>query len=51
MLQAGVPLWEVAGYLGTSEAVIRSTYGHHAPDHLPAARAAFRGRNVGGRRA
>jgi integrase len=47
MLQQGVSIWEVAGYLGTSEAVIRSTYGHHATDHLAGAKASFRGRNLG----
>jgi integrase len=34
LLQKGRPVWEVAGYLGTSEQVIRDTYGHHAPDYL-----------------
>ncbi len=47
LLQAGVPTWEVAGYLGASEAVIRSTYGHHSPDFLRAAAHAFRGRSLG----
>nr|WP_239025321.1 tyrosine-type recombinase/integrase [Rhodoligotrophos defluvii] len=47
LLQARVPMWEVAGFLGTSEAVIRKTYGHHSPDHLSAARRAFHGRNLG----
>jgi integrase len=41
LLQKGVPTWEVAGYLGTSEKVIRDTYGHHSPDHLENARRAF----------
>jgi len=47
MLQDGVPIWEVAGFTGTSEDTIRRTYGHHAPDYLPAARKAFRGHNLG----
>ncbi|MHC3127807.1 integrase [Brevundimonas sp. GN22] len=47
MLQNGVNTWEVAGYTGTSEKIIREVYGHHSPDYLPAARAAFRGRNMG----
>jgi integrase len=34
MVQAGVPLWEVAGLAGLTVALIESTYGHHAPDHL-----------------
>jgi integrase len=41
LLQKGVPTWEVAGYLGTSEKVIRDHYGHHAPDFLQRARRAF----------
>jgi integrase len=34
MLQARVSTWDVAGVLGTSEAVIRRTYGHHSIEHL-----------------
>jgi site-specific recombinase XerD len=34
MLQNGVSTWNVAGLLGTSEAVIRKVYGHHALEHL-----------------
>jgi integrase len=34
MLQSGVSTWNVAGLLGTSEAVIRKVYGHHAVGHL-----------------
>jgi hypothetical protein len=34
MLQDGVTTWDVAGVLGTSEAVIRKTYGHHSVAHL-----------------
>lgn len=34
MLQNGVSTWNVAGLLGTSEAVIRKVYGHHAIEHL-----------------
>ena len=33
LLQAGVPIWEVAGYIGMSEETVRSVYGHHSPDH------------------
>lgn len=32
MLQGGKTCWEVAGYVGTSEAMIRNVYGHHAMD-------------------
>ena len=41
MLQRGVSTWEAAGYYGTSEAVIRNVYGHHATDYLRAAAASF----------
>ncbi|MDB5596208.1 MAG: Integrase [Hyphomicrobiales bacterium] len=34
LLQKGRPLWEVAGYLGTSEQVISEVYGHHSSDFL-----------------
>lgn len=34
MMQRGVKPWQVAGYLGTSEAMIEKHYGHHHPDHL-----------------
>jgi integrase len=50
LLQNGVPIWEVAGFVGTSEKVIRDTYGHHSPDHLNAARTGFSGRNLGVRK-
>ena len=41
LLQRGVTTWEVAGYLGTSEKVIRDIYGHHSPNHLENASRAF----------
>jgi integrase len=47
MLQNRVPIWEVAGFTGTSEKVIRETYGHHSPDHLASAAQAFLGRSLG----
>jgi len=50
MLQNRVPIREVAGFTGTSEKVIERVYGHHSPDHLNAARTAFSGRNLGGRK-
>ncbi|WP_303699583.1 tyrosine-type recombinase/integrase [Brevundimonas naejangsanensis] len=51
MLQRGVSTWDVAGFTGTSEKTIREVYGHHSPDHMNAAIAVFRGRNLGqGRR-
>jgi hypothetical protein len=47
LLQAGISTWEVAGFTGASEKIIRDVYGHHSPNHLPAARMGFRGRNMG----
>jgi integrase len=42
MVQAGVPLFDVARYLGhTSTAMVESTYGHMAPGHLHKAAAAL----------
>ena len=37
LLKKGVPIWEVAKFLGTSPAMIERHYGHHAPDYLRAA--------------
>jgi integrase len=34
LMQAGVPLWQAAGFLGMSEKLLEQTYGHHHPDHL-----------------
>jgi integrase len=34
MFEAGISTWDVAGVLGTSEAVTRKTYGHHSVEHL-----------------
>ena len=34
MLQNGISTWNVAGLLGTSEAMIGKVYGHHAVAHL-----------------
>jgi integrase len=41
LLQLGVSVYDVAGILGTTEDVIRRTYGHHAHDHLRQAVTAF----------
>src|ERR1700730_3754648 len=41
LLQMGISVYDVAGVLGTTEDVIRRTYGHHAQDHLRQAVAAF----------
>jgi len=37
LMQRGVPIWQAAGYLGMSAAVIERTYGHHHPDYMRAA--------------
>lgn len=41
MAQRGVPLWEIAGYLGHSVSRTTELYAHHHPDFLKGARAAF----------
>jgi integrase len=41
LLQLGISVYDVAGVLGTTEDVIRRTYGHHAHDHLRQAVTAF----------
>lgn len=33
LMQRGVPVWEAAGYLGMTSAMLEKTYGHHHPDH------------------
>lgn len=47
MLQRGTPIWQVAGFTGTSEHMIRRVYGHQSPDHTPDAIKRFHGRNLG----
>lgn len=44
LAQAGVPLWEIGGYLGHTIARTTELYAHHHPDHLENARAALQGR-------
>jgi integrase len=50
LLQNGVPIRQVAGFVGTTEKVIETTYGHHSPEFLNAARTGFSGRSLGGRK-
>lgn len=38
LMQDGVPVWEVAGWLGHSIEKTTELYGHHSPDHLVNAR-------------
>ncbi|MFB9952457.1 tyrosine-type recombinase/integrase [Rhizobium puerariae] len=47
LLDEGETMWDVAGFLGTSEKVIRDTYGHHSTGSKEAAKTRFRGRNLG----
>jgi integrase len=37
MAQAGVPLWEAAGFLGMTVKTLEATYAHHCPDHQESA--------------
>ncbi len=41
MLQKGVGIWEVSGYVGTSPEMIQKTYGHHAPEYMQEAVKSF----------
>lgn len=41
LMQAGVDLWEAAGFLGMTVEMLSQRYGHHHPEHLAGARAAF----------
>ena len=47
LMQAGVPMWEAAGFLSMTRETLERVYGHHHPDHLrEAADALSRPRNV-----
>lgn len=37
MMQAGVPIWEAAGFLGMTVKTLEKVYGHHSPNHQEAA--------------
>lgn len=41
MAQAGVPLWEIAGFLGHTVQRTTELYAHHHPDYMEKAREAF----------
>jgi integrase len=41
LAQAGVPLWQISGWLGHTMAATTELYAHHHPDHLGDARAAL----------
>jgi len=34
IVQAGVPLWQTAGYLAMRQETLERTYGHHHPDYM-----------------
>jgi len=34
LMQAGVEIWEAAGFLGMSPEILEKVYGHHSPNHL-----------------
>jgi integrase len=44
MAQRGVPMHQIAGYLGHSVARTSELYAHHHPDHMAQAKAALEGR-------
>jgi integrase len=41
LLQAGVPVWEVAGFVGMTPEMVQEVYGHHHPDYHRRAAAAL----------
>jgi len=43
LAQAGVPMWDISGWLGHSMTQTTEKYAHHCPDHLSAARDAMNG--------
>ena len=43
MAQAGVPMWQIAGFLGhSSVAMVEKVYGHHSPEFMSQGRDALR---------
>ncbi|TXM91063.1 hypothetical protein [Methylobacterium sp. WL116] len=46
-MQAGVDIWELAGYVGMTVEMIERRYGHHSATHMEGARAALGGRGGG----
>jgi integrase len=41
MMQAGVPVWEAAGFSAMTIQMVQEVYGHHHPDHLAGAATAL----------
>jgi integrase len=46
LMQAGVPIWEGAGFLGMSPEMLSRVYGHHHPAHMRGAAEALGGHNT-----
>jgi integrase len=44
LMQAGVDMWEAAGWLGMTVEQLEANYGHHHPDFQEEAAEAFGGR-------
>jgi hypothetical protein len=44
-MQAGVDIWEAAGWLGMTVEQLEANYGHHHPDFQEEATEAFGGRH------
>jgi integrase len=44
LMEAGVDMWDAAGYLGMTAQVLGDTYAHHRPDHQAKARKAIGGK-------
>jgi integrase len=51
LMQLGTDKWEAAEYLGMTAETLERVYGHHHPDHLKGARAAFDGATTRRRKA
>jgi integrase len=44
LMQSGISVWEAAGFLGMSPAMVEQIYGHHHPAYMRGATEALRGR-------
>lgn len=49
-MQAGVDMWQAAGYLGMTKETLEKTYGHHHPDHQSDVGSAFTSGKAGRRK-
>ncbi|MEP7457056.1 integrase [Phyllobacterium sp. SB3] len=50
LMQAGVDMWQAAGYLGMTKETLEKTYGHHHPDHQSGVGNAFTSGKAGRRK-